>query len=351
MQRKIIHLDCDCFFAAVEIRDNPEWGAVPLAVGGSSQRRGVIATCNYVAREYGIHSAMPTAKALQLCPQLTVIPGHMEKYRQASAQIMSIYRDYTEVIEPLSLDEAYLDVTESMFCRGSATLMAEEIRARVKAEVGITVSAGVAPCKFLAKIASDWNKPDGLFLIRPSEVQAFVETLAVKKLFGVGEKTAARLHQHGLMTCGDLKKVPLPQLVKAFGRFGQCLYELCRGIDERPVRVSRVRKSISVENTFSSDLPDLESCLHQLPGLLDNLETRFEKYHGKYSIKGAVVKLKFLDFTQTTAEHATEQLSPVFFERLLCEAYERGAKPVRLMGVGYRLGPVKLQQGEQLRLI
>jgi DNA polymerase-4 len=190
--RKIIHCDCDCFYASVEMRDDPSLRGRPLAVGGRPDQRGVVATCNYEARRFGIHSAMATAQAIKLCPDLLVIPPDMEKYRIASRQIMEIYRDYTELVEPLSLDEAYLDVTESPHCKGSATLIAQEIRQRIFETVGITASAGVAPNKFVAKIASDWNKPDGLFLVRPEEVDAFVAALPVKKLYGVGKVTAAK---------------------------------------------------------------------------------------------------------------------------------------------------------------
>lgn len=333
------------------MRDNPALANIPIAVGGSSDRRGVISTCNYQAREYGVRSAMATARAIKLCPNLTVIPGHMDKYRQVSQQIMAIYRDYTDLIEPLSLDEAFLDVTDSEHCKGSATLIAQEIRARIKAEVGITVSSGVAPSKFLAKIASDWDKPDGLYVIRPHEVDAFVEVLPVEKIFGVGEKTAARLHKLGVKQCGDLRGYTLAQLVDHFGRFGKRLYELCRGIDDRPVRVSRERKSISVENTFSQDLPDLESCLVHLPELMQSLASRFEKHREKRTVKGAVVKMKFADFTQTTVEHASDQPDLELFAALMREAWGRGCKPVRLLGVGYRLGQFQQRQGEQLSLL
>ena len=203
--RKIIHCDCDCFYASVEMRDDPSLRGRPLAVGGRADQRGVIATCNYEARRYGIHSAMATAQAVKLCPDLILIPPNMEKYRITSRQIMDIYRDYTDLVEPLSLDEAYLDVTNSPHCKGSATLIAQEIRRRIFETVGITASAGVAPNKFVAKIASDWNKPDGLFLVRPGEVDAFVAALPVKKLFGVGKVTAAKLHSLGAQTCGDLR--------------------------------------------------------------------------------------------------------------------------------------------------
>ncbi|WP_027857304.1 DNA polymerase IV [Marinobacterium jannaschii] len=351
MQRKIIHCDCDCFYAAVEMRDNPALASVPLAIGGSSERRGVIATCNYAAREYGVRSAMATAHALKLCPDLKVISGNMETYRQVSKQIMAIYADYTDLIEPLSLDEAYLDVSASTLHQGSATLIAEEIRQRVRQEVGITVSAGVAPVKFLAKVASDWNKPDGLFVIRPREVADFVETLPVKRLFGVGEKTAAKLQRLGVESCGDLHRFTLAQLVEHFGRFGQRLYELCRGQDERPVRVSRERKSISVEHTFSRDLPGLEPCLEQLPGMLQELEQRYQRHRDQRSVIGAVVKIKFADFSQTTVEQCHDAPLPPLFAALMQQGFARGNKPVRLLGVGYRLGEKRQQQGVQLSLL
>lgn len=348
--RKIIHCDCDCFYAAVEMRDDPSLRDIPIAIGGASDRRGVISTCNYPARKFGVHSAMSTAKALQKCPHLKLLPGNMEKYRQASQQIMAIYQDYTDLIEPLSLDEAFLDVTGSELCNGSATRIAEEIRARVRAEVGITISAGVAGNKFLAKIASDWRKPDGLFVVPPADMQDFIEQLPVVKIFGVGKVTAAKLHEMGIQTCGELKAYSLAQLVDRFGRFGKRLYELCRGIDERPVKVSRERKSISVEHTYPQDLPSLEKCQQQLPILLQELQRRFEKHKDKRDISGAVVKLKFHDFSQTTVELATPTPNLSLYQHLCEQAWQRGEKPVRLIGLGYRLVEHKPRQGVQLSL-
>lgn len=351
MQRKIIHCDCDCFFAAVEMRDDPSLISIPIAIGGSASRRGVISTCNYVAREYGVRSAMATAQALKLCPNLTVLSGNMQKYKTASAQVMDIFREYTDLIEPLSLDEAYLDVTDSEMCSGSATLIAEEIRHRVRDEVGITISAGVAPNKFLAKIASDWNKPDGIWVITPDEVESFVLQLPVDKISGVGEKTAEKLNRMGIHNCKDLREKPRIALLERFGKFGQRLYELSRGMDERPVKSQRVRKSVSVEHTFSDDLPDLESCLGQLPTLLEELEQRFIKYKDKRQVAGAVVKVKFFDFVQTTAEHTLNNADESHFRQLLIDAYSRGARPVRLIGVGYRLKPDNSESPEQLSLL
>ncbi|MDO6419554.1 DNA polymerase IV [Amphritea sp. 2_MG-2023] len=349
--RKIIHCDCDCFFAAVEMRDDPSLSDIPLAIGGSSDRRGVISTCNYPARKFGIHSAMATAHAMKLCPSLKVIPGNMEKYRQASAAIMSIYADYTDQIEPLSLDEAYLDVTGSTLKGGSATFIAQEIRQRVEEQVGITISAGVAPNKFVAKIASDWHKPDGLCVITPDQLEAFVLQLPVKKIFGVGKVTTAKLQQMGIETCADLRTLSMAQLVDRFGRFGKRLYELSRGIDDRPVRTSRERKSISVEHTFAVDLPNLACCIEKLPVMLAELAQRFEKHAEQREVAGAVIKLKFSDFSQTTVEQSASECPLALYQHLCQEAWFRGKKAVRLIGVGYRLQPKNQQQAVQLKLI
>ncbi|MGA4492655.1 DNA polymerase IV [Vreelandella venusta] len=335
--RKIIHCDCDCFYAAVEMRDNPALNDVPIAIGGSVEQRGVVATCNYPAREFGIHSAMPMAQALKRCPHLTVIRGDMAKYKAVARQVFAIYRDVTELIEPLSLDEAFLDVTDVSLCNGSATRMAEAIRQRVKQEVGITVSAGVAPNKFLAKIASDWRKPDGLFVITPNDIDGFVQQLPVKKIHGVGPRTAEKLAGLGIQTCADLRVRPLTELVEQFGRFGHRLFELSFGRDERPVKTHRERKSISTEQTYSQDLPTLETCRQQLPDLLNDLEQRYARLDPAPAVRGLMVKIKFNDFTQTTVEHADPAPNQEQFESLLTIGWARGEKPVRLLGVGYRL--------------
>jgi DNA polymerase-4 len=336
--RKIIHCDCDCFYASVEMRDDPSLRGRPLAVGGRPDQRGVVATCNYEAREYGIHSAMATAQAMKLCPGLLVLPPAMEKYRTASRQIMEIYRDYTDLVEPLSLDEAYLDVTASPHCKGSATLIAQEIRRRIVETVGITASAGVAPNKFVAKIASDWNKPDGLFLVRPEEVDAFVAALPVKKLYGVGKVTAAKLNKLGATTCADLRSWTMQELQHHFGSFGTRLYDLCRGIDNRAVSTSRERKSVSVEETYTPDVPDLAACLALLPALYDSLLARIKRAGAGKLVNKLFVKIKFADFHQTTVECVGYAPQVPQYVRLMEAGWQRGSQPVRLLGLGVRLG-------------
>jgi DNA polymerase-4 len=346
--RKIIHCDCDCFYASVEMRDDPSLRGRPLAVGGRPDQRGVIATCNYEARRFGIHSAMATAQAMKLCPELLLIPPNMEKYRIASRQIMEIYRDYTELVEPLSLDEAYLDVSDSKHCKGSATLIAQEIRRRIFETVGITASAGVAPSKFVAKIASDWNKPDGLFLVRPEEVDAFVAALPVKKLHGVGKVTAAKMHALGVQTCADLRSWSMAKLQEHFGSFGARLYDLCRGIDYREVNPVRERKSISTEETYTPDVPDLPACLALIPELMEQLQGRIKRNNAEKFINKLFVKLKFNDFQQTTVECVGYAPNLAIYTHLMETGWLRASRPVRLLGVGVRLSDT--EQVEQLSL-
>lgn len=336
-QRKIIHIDCDCFYAAIEMRDDPTLAGKPLAVGGSPDKRGVVATCNYEARAYGLHSAMAMRTAVKLCPDLTIVRPRMDVYREASRDIHAIFRDYTEQIEPLSLDEAYLDVSDSERCGGSATRIAREIRQRVWETLHITVSAGVAPNKFIAKIASDWRKPNGLFVVTPDEVDGFVAELPVKKLHGVGKVTAEKLARLGIRTCADLRDWSRIRLAKEFGSFGERLWGLSRGIDERPVQVDSRRQSISVENTFDQDLPDLAACQEELPSLLGELERRMTRLDTSYRPGKPFIKLKFHDFTQTTLEQAGAARDLESYRLLLGQAFQRGNKAVRLIGVGVRL--------------
>jgi DNA polymerase-4 len=332
--RKIIHIDADCFYAAIEMRDDPSLRSVPLAVGGTSDKRGVITTCNYQARAFGVRSAMPSATARRLCPQLRIVKTRFGAYREAAVAMRDIFRDYSDLVEPLSLDEAFIDVTDSLHCRASATLMAEEIRQRVAGSIGITVSAGVAPNKFLAKVASDWNKPDGITVIVPEAVESFIARLPVEKVFGVGRVTAARLHRMGASCCGDLQAFTQFELVEQFGSFGQRLYQLCRGVDQRPVKPSRRRKSLSVENTFGSNLHSLAECQRQLPALIEELHRRLAGLPPGFRIARAMVKVKFADFTQTTAEITADCADPGQLLALCTVAWNRRNEPVRLLGVG-----------------
>lgn len=336
-KRKIIHIDADCFYAAVEVRDNPSLRGKPIAVGGSATRRGVIATASYEARKFGVRSAMASATAVKRCPQLILIPGRMSVYREASRRMQEIFADYTDLIEPLSLDEAFLDVSSCPRCRGSATLIAREIRRRIAADIGITVSAGIAPNKFIAKVASDWNKPDGQHVVIPAEIDAFLEDLPVNKIWGVGKVTAQRLEQLGIQTCGDVRRLDIFQFVQEFGQFGEHIHKLARGIDERPVVSEWRRKSVSVENTYDADLPDLPSCQAKIPALLEALQPRLERLDDDYRIQNCFLKMKFCDFTQTTVER--QQTTPTYddFAMLCEEAWQRGRMPVRLLGLGSRL--------------
>lgn len=333
----IIHCDCDSFYASIEERDNPALAGKPVAVGGLPEQRGVVATCNYVARKFGIHSAMPSATARRRCGALIIIRPDMEKYRLASKQVHGIFQRYTSVIEPLSLDEAYLDVRDCAEFGGNAIRIAEAIRAAVRSEIGITISAGIAPNKLLAKIASDWNKPDGQFVVEPDKVADFIASLPVPRLHGVGKVTAAKLRRLGIETCADLQRLSLEALQDRFGRFGQRLYDQCRGIDERAVQVHRIRKSVSVETTYPKDLPDLPACLAELPGLIEQLRRRLERMPEPARIAKQVVKIKFHDFTQTTAEMLSDSIAAENYAQLCETGFQRGARPVRLLGVGVRL--------------
>ncbi|EKE69579.1 DNA-directed DNA polymerase [Gallaecimonas xiamenensis 3-C-1] len=338
-------MDMDCFFAAVEMRDNPALQSVPLAIGGSSDRRGVISTCNYQARKFGVRSAMSTHKAQLLCPQLVLLPGRMGVYKAVSQQIRAIFARYSDRIEPLSLDEAYLDVTDSPHFKGSASLIAEAIRADIFRELKLTASAGVAPNKFLAKIASEENKPDGLFVLTPAAVADFVKELPLRKIPGVGPATESRLAALGLFSCQDVQQKDAAWLYERLGKFGGALYERAFGRDDRPVEASRERKSVGVETTLPKDLLDLE----QVREVAEQLQPELARRLGARDIGKLGVKLKFNDFTQTTMEHGSSALDPSLFDALLAGAYERGqGRGVRL--VGLFVGLAEARQASQLKL-
>jgi DNA polymerase-4 len=343
--RKIIHCDADCFFVAVEERDDPSLVGRPVAVGGG-ERRGVIATCNYAARAYGVHSAMPTAVAQRLCPDLVLLPGCMEKYRQAAVQMRAIFQRFTAQVEPLSLDEAYLDVSESPFYDGSATYIAEAIRQQIARELGITVSAGVAPNKFLAKVASDWLKPNGLFVLPPARVDEFVASLSVARIPGVGPVLLEKMRRLDIETCGHLQGYSRIELHQQFGSMGERLYTFCRGHDARPVQADRGKKSLSVEHTYAIDLPDRQTVKDCLPELYEKLIGRLQDVGTRYRVLAPFIKLRFCDFSATTLERGSLLPSLPAFAALLDMAYQRGQKPVRLMGIGVSLE----EQGGQVMM-
>lgn len=299
MPRKIIHIDMDAFYASIEQRDNPEYRGKPLVVGGLPEGRGgVVATASYEARKFGIRSAMPSKKALELCPQVIFVRPRFEVYKFVSQQIREIFSRYTNLIEPLSLDEAFLDVTVDKQGIGSAIDIATAIRAAIKTELGLTASAGISISKFLAKTASDMNKPDGQTFIGPSRVEAFMEALPVEKFFGVGKVTAAKMNKLGLFTGADLKKKEEAELLRHFGKVGHFYYQIARGIDERPVRPDREIKSLAAEDTFPVDLTTLEEMVPELEKIAITVSQRLVRNELKG--KTITVKIKYADFRQIT---------------------------------------------------
>lgn len=339
--RKIIHVDMDCFYAAVEMRDNPEYCDKPLAVGGSEKQRGVLSTCNYVAREFGIRSAMPTAQAKKLCPELIVVKGRMSLYKEISTQIREIFSRYTRLIEPLSLDEAFLDVTDSNQCSGSATLIASSIRQDIWNELNLTASAGVAPIKFLAKVASDLNKPNGQFVIPPSDVQAFIDELSLQKIPGVGKVAIQKLNKAGYFTCKDVRLGDYREILSRFGRLGASLWKKSQGIDNRDVVVERERKSVGVERTFTENILSFEDCWQVIETrLYPELEKRLKKVSPNKEIVKQSIKMKFADFTLTTIEHVHHILELDDFRGLLIEILKRqNGREIRLLGLTVMLKP------------
>ena len=295
--RKIIHIDMDAFYASVEQRDNPELRGKPVAVGGSRER-GVVAAASYEARGFGIHSAMASVTAKRKCPDLVFVKPRFEIYKEVSLQIRAIFAEYTHLIEPLSLDEAYLDVTENLKGIAFATTIAQEIRAKIRADTGLTASAGVSYNKFLAKLASDQRKPDGMFVITPEMGPTFVESLPVGKFHGIGPATAARMSRLGIHTGADLKAQPLARLQEQFGKAGSYYFWISRGIENRPVRPDRIRKSIGAENTFERDLWTFEELSAELQPLIDKVWS----YCEQSGVRGRTVtlKVKYQDFEQIT---------------------------------------------------
>ena len=336
-QRKIIHIDMDAFYASVEQRDNPEYRGKPLVVGGMPQGRGgVVAAASYEARKFGIRSAMPSKRAVALCPELIFVYPRFPAYKEVSRKIREIFHRHTDIIEPLSLDEAYLDVTEDKQSIGSAIEIAKQIKQAIKEELHLTASAGVSVNKFVAKIASDLNKPDGLAFIGPSHIEEFMEKLAVEKFYGVGKVTAQKMKSMGLHTGADLKKLSEEELIKHFGKAGRFYYKIVRGIDDRPVQPDRETKSVAAEDTFAYDLvltSEMNDELDKIAGLVSNRLQR-------YNLKGrtVTVKIKYYDFKQITRSRSlpdpvSDSAIIAAVAKELLAATEPEGKKTRLLGI------------------
>ncbi|MDX2249423.1 MAG: DNA polymerase IV [Bacteroidia bacterium] len=333
--RKIIHVDMDAFYASVEQRDNPELRGKPVAVGGAGPR-GVVAASSYEARKFGVRSAMPSVTARRLCPELIFVRPRFEHYRVVSRQIREIFFEYTDLVEPLSLDEAFLDVTTNKKGIESATKIAREIRARIREKTGLTASAGISINKFLAKVASDINKPNGLTLIPPDRVESFLEKLPIEKFFGIGKVTAAKMYRLGIHNGADLKKRSESELAHRFGKAGRHFYRIVRAIDNREVKPDRPRKSVGAENTFYEDLTTEISMLAELEPLTRKVTSHIQNANS--AARTITLKIKYFDFVQTTRSRTLghyvsrfEEVYPVVKE--LLHKPEFPAKPVRLLGV------------------
>ncbi|MDF1644412.1 MAG: DNA polymerase IV [Pseudomonadales bacterium] len=354
VQRKIIHIDMDAFFASVEQRDFPELRGQPVIVGGQPESRGVVAACSYEARQFGVHSAMASSRAYRLCPNATFVKPRFEAYKQASSEIHQVFGEITDLIEPLSLDEAYLDVSASTEQQGSATRIAQLIKQRILSRTGLVASAGVSYNKFLAKIASDMDKPDGLFVIRPEQGLQFVSTLPVKKIHGVGRVTEKKMLGLGIKTGADLRAKTLVELQEYFGKSAQYYFNIARAIDDRPVRSSRKRKSVGIERTYPQDVKDLELIKQHLSGLLDQ---GIERMKLKQSFaRTLTLKIKFDNFEQVTRSQtieplfdSTEQWLPILLS--LLNKTEAGDRAVRLLGLSFSgLTTERVEKVEQLSL-
>ncbi len=335
MIRKIIHIDMDAFFASVEQRDNPEYRGKPIAVG-SSKTRGVVMTASYEARKFGVHSAMSSKYALKLCPNLIFVPSHFDAYKEASKKMNEIFLRYTDLIEPVSIDEAFLDVTENKLNIPSATIIAKKIKQNIKDELNLTATAGVSINKFLAKVASGLNKPDGLNVIKPEETEKFIDRLPIKKIPGIGKVTGKKFESLGIKLGKDLKKLDLQFLLNKFGKQGKYFYNVVRCIDNNPVKTNRIRKSIGAELTFSEDIDDIGSMLLKLEKIAGIVEKRMNKINT--CGKTLTLKVKYFDFKQITRSRtfkeelkSKEELFYTAKELLSSDNVEK--RPVRLLGI------------------
>ena len=343
---KIIHVDMDQFFAAVEQRDNPELKGKPIAVGHDAER-GVVSTASYEARRFGVHSAQSIQVAKRLCPQLIIVEPHFQRYKEVSAQLHEIFHDYTDLIEPISLDEAFLDVTENKKCIELGVDIAREIKQRIRETTGLTASAGVSYCKFLTKIASDWRKPDGLTVIHPDRALDFIAQLKIEKIWGVGQKTAEKMHRMGIFTGMDLRNMSLSRLTQEFGKIDQVFYDFSRGIDNRPVISEWERKSVSCEQTFESDISENAAVTIHLYHTVLELVRRIEK--NDFEGRTLTLKVKFLDFfdersgkadyqqitRSITVDHILRTKDEILpLAKQLMQQVEFHSHPIRLLGLG-----------------
>lgn len=334
--RKIIHVDMDAFFASVEQRDNPDLRGKPLAVGGSPSQRGVVAAASYEARKYGVHSAMPSRTAVQRCPHLILVKPRFSVYREVSDQIHDIFNRFTDLVEPLSLDEAYLDVTENKLGVPSATLIAKEIKDLIYKETNLTASAGISINKFLAKTASGINKPNGLTLITPEKAEAFIEKLAIEDFYGIGKVTAQKMHSYGIYTGADLKKLSEVELITKFGKTGSYYFRIVRAHDDRPVVANRIPKSIGAEESFAEDLADRYSMVAALEELAETVERRLDS-NGTGG-RTVTLKVKYGDYQQVTRSKTLNESIKSSHEIMkvvhgLMTATEIEQRNVRLLGV------------------
>ncbi len=350
-QRKIIHIDMDAFFAAVEQRDFPEYRGKPLIVGGRPDKRGVVATCSYEARKFGIHSAMSSSRAYKLCPQAVVVSPRFEAYREASNIIRSIFLQYTDLVEPLSLDEAYLDVSESTLFEGSATLIAKDIKQKIFQQTNLTASAGVSYNKFLAKVASDMNKPDGITVIRPEQGAQFVAELPVGKFYGVGKATESKMHGLGIKTGADIKKLSEQECQQYFGKSGMYYYHISRGVDNREVVSHRERKSLGSETTFEKDLGNVDDMLKVLGVLAVEVTDSLKQKDLKgYTL---TLKVKYDNFEQITRSKTlskaisnVKNMLPIIVS--LLSKTEVETRKVRLLGLTVSSFSEDAEQGKWL---
>jgi len=355
LQRKIIHVDMDAFFASVEQRDQAEYRGKPLIVGGKPNSRGVVAACSYEARKFGIHSAMPSSQAYRLCPKAIFVPPRFEAYREVSEQIRTIFWQYASQVEPLSLDEAYLDVTYTADYEGSATLIAKAIKRDILAKTQLIASAGVSYNKFLAKVASDMDKPDGLYVIKPEQGENFVANLAIGKFHGIGPATEAKMKKVGITSGKDLRSWTQEQLTEKFGKAGNYYFNIARGIDDRPVQSKRIRKSLGKETTFAKDVMLVDELLTILDSLAENVLVSLQKQ--KLEARTLTLKVKYANFKQVTRAHTAEEiLDAVTIKKLLpilMAKTEAGTSAIRLVGLslsGLDKGKVE-KPDQQLDLI